>query len=276
MSSNSLYVKIIFDNYTHMQDQSTTISGLLKPTPCSFVWKNNILTKGSFDHAKTCDLSESLSFEAAVAEFSKEEDFITHLKIAEIASKEKNPAFSKENYLKSLGYGNLELISSLSRMIFELPEDFKMWCKSKKLGPKDFRVMMSDFNKLDDSKAFSKIADLNPSKNNGLLIVEYYFDLKASKQIEGSYLNTFKNADNLLSALKKKRFSKSLKADESLSDRISKLQMAKGVNLNLKRVGDKRLLKLEAQVSSPEELKAALEKTLLKLVDVEKTWSDQI
>lgn len=256
-----------------MPSKSNTISSILKPTPCSFVWKETLLTKSYLSSRSTYDLSLDTTLENALAKLSKDDDFMSHLKLLEASKTAFNKTLSQETFLKTLGYVNLDLINKIIIFMTELPEEFKDWALNKKLGPKDFRAFMNDYTLKEDRSAFVKIADLNPTKSNGINILEYYFDLKAVKKIKPSFLSDFKTPDKLLSSLKKKRFSNTLSSDQIVSDKLSKLDLSKGVKIELKRLGDQKLIKLEINSSSPEQLVAHLSKTSQKIEEISKAWN---
>ncbi len=253
-----------------MQNEFTTISSILKPTPCSFVWKNILLTESYLSSENSYDLSSDVSLEKALAELSKEETFMSHLKVLETISTED---FTKDLYLKELGYGNISLINDIFAFSKTLPKEFNDWSLNKKLGPKDFRAFMNAYSKDIDFNNFIKLAELNPTKSNGLQILEYYFDLMATKKIDADFITTFKSPEKLLISLKKKRFANSLNKDNHISDMLSKIDLSKGVKVELKRIGDQRQLKLEIHSPSPEQLITHLNKTSQKIEDISKAWN---
>ncbi len=249
-----------------MQNKTNTISGILKPTPCSFVWKSLSLTNSYFSSKNSYDLSLDMSLEKALAQLSKDEPFMIHLKITEIALLNLSTSnFIQDKYFKNLRYENLNLISKIFSFSKNLPKDFKDWSLNKKLSPKDFKIFINDYSKNSDSKVFSKISKLNPTKSSGLQIIEYYFDLKASGKITSSFVNDFKDPEKLLLSLKKHRFSHTFNKDMAISKKLSTIDLSKGVKIRLKRIGDERSLKLEIQSTSLKQLITCLHKTSEKL-----------
>ncbi len=255
-----------------MLNKSNTISSILEPTPCAFMWGEAALTRSYFSNTLTCDLSSEVSLEKALAKLAQGESFMLHLKLIMASEQIFEGSFSRHRFLENLSYGNFSLVDKIISFIPKLPESFQDWAVSKKLGPKDFRPFMNDFSASEDFEAFKKMASLNPTKSNGLNIVELYFDLKSTNKIQPDFLNDFKTPENLLSVLKKKRFSNVVSSDEFISDKLSKLNFTKDIKIGLKRIGDQRLLKVEINSNCPDQLILQLDKTSKKIDSIAKAW----
>jgi hypothetical protein len=230
------------------------------------------MTETEWSSGSSYDLSLDLSFEKALAVLSEDTSFYEKLAIAEEASSTNIENFDRELFFKESKYTRFDLIEQISELTRSLPKGFLKWCSSKKLNLKDFRAFLNDYKKEKDSLFFAKIADLDPTKNTGLQIIELYFDLCAQKKITSEDVVTFKNAELLLSSLKKKRFSQALSKDQLISDEFAKIKLTSGVRASLKRNGDKRQIRFEIDADSPEQLQAKLEKSLKSAESFKAAW----
>jgi len=256
-----------------MSKQISSLARLLPKTKCKFTWREHVLTETDWDTKNFYDLSTDLSFEKALAVLSEDTSFYEKLAIAEEAENNIADDFNRELYFKESNYTRFDLIEQIAHLSKKLPNDFLNWCSSKKLNLKDFRAFLNDYKKENDQAFFSKIYDLDPTKNTGLQIIELYFDLCAQNKITGDDLLQFKKAELLLNFLKKQRFSNALSKDQLISDELSKIKIAAGVKAALKRNGDKRQIRIEIEADSPEQLKAKLEKSLKSARYFEDAWN---
>jgi|GEM_PF-3339712 len=264
-----------------MSIQISGLNGLLPKTNCRFTWRELTLTDTNWASQKSYDLSADLSLERAVAVLSEGLSFCEKLSLAEAAASlttntntnTNSHTFDQRLFFKESNYTRFDLIEQIKNLSKELPEDFLRWCALKKLNLKDFRAFLNDYKKNNDSVFFSKLSDLDPTKNTGLQIIEVYFDLCAQKKVSPEDLLSFKNAETLLASLKKKRFSMTLSKDQIIFDELSKIKVAAGVKASLKRNGDKKQIKLELEADSPEQLKEKLQKSLERADSFEKAWN---
>lgn len=256
-----------------MSTQISGLSSLLPKTKCKFTWRQLVLTKTDWSSKNSYDLSADLGFEKTLAVLSEDLSFCEKLKVSTLASKQDVTAFDQELFFKEAGYTRYDLIEQISKLSATLPADFLGWCASKKLNLKDFRAFLNDYNTTNDEVFFSKLSDLDPTKNSGLQILELYFDLRAQKKIALEDLMSFKNAELLMTSLTKKRFSAALSKDQLISDELSKMKISSGVKTTLKRSGDKRQIRLELDADSPEQLVTKLEKSLKHIESFKKAWN---
>jgi hypothetical protein len=253
------------------QDHSS-LPNLLPKTPCAFTWSGHTLSLPEWETKNSYDLYADLSLEQALAKLSTSCSFTKKLEVSKAAQKSFQEIFSEETFFKEAGYTRLDLIEEIKTVSTNLPIAFLNWCDSKKLNLKDFRVFLKDFNQDTHSPFFEKLAQLEPTKNLGLQILEYYFDLLAVEKVSTSVLMDFKNPEKLFSFLKKKRFSESMSQDKKIQEDLSKLEFSPGVKVEMKRNGDKRQLKFEIQVDSPDQLFQKIEKTKTKLESLKEIW----
>lgn len=256
-----------------LQDKTPSLTELLPKTPCAFTWSGINLSAPEWETQKNYDLSEDLSIEKAVAKLSSTLSLCKKLQVLQAAKISFKGNFSDEVFFKELGYTRLDLIQKTKELTQSLPFSFLSWCDQKKLNLKDFRIFLSDYQQKEHSKTFEHLALLDPTKSLGLQIIEFYFDLLAVDKINDSDILSFKASEKLFSFLKKKRFSESLSKDQIIEEGLSKLELSPGVKIEMKRNGDKRQIKLEIEVDSPEQLFKKMDKAKSKLKDLKQIWS---
>lgn len=256
-----------------LQDKTPSLPNLLPKTPCAFTWSGTPLSSPEWETQKTYDLSEDLSLEKALSKLSTDCSLCKKLQIAHTAKTVFRDQFSESSFFKELGYTRFDLIRKTKDVAGLLPPAFLNWCDQKKLNLKDFRIFLKDYKQDTHSKSFEHIADLDPTKNLGLQIIEIYFDLLAVDKISESDVMNFKSPEKLFSFLKKKRFSESLSTDQKIEEGFAKLDLTPGVKIEMKRNGDKRQIKLEMQVDSPEQLFQKMDKAKSKLEDLKQIWN---
>ena len=258
-----------------MSSTTYDLRTLLPKTHCPFVWKTLQLTDSRWKSKKDYDLSVDLSLEKALAVLSEEMSFCDKLDLASKTSRLLDSKFEPEIYFKESGYVQLELINKIQSLVKEIPAPFLNWCSDKKLGAKDFRIFLNDYCQADQD-FFLKIANLDATKSTGLQLIELYYDLKAQNKINLDEILTFKKPEKLFSFLKKKRFNSTLYRDDELENALSKIQLAQGIKASLKRVGDKRTIRLELEADSPDQLKYKLEKCLSKNESFALAWKSRL
>ena len=256
-----------------MSIKTTTLTKLLPRTYCRFSWGNVPLTETEWESSDAYDLSADLTFEKALAVLSENLSFCEKLKIASFVQTSDITSFNSELFFKEAKYTRYDLIEQVRKLTESLPNIFTQWCSHKKLNLKDFRAFLNDFKEQKDGPFFTKLAELDPTKNTGLQIIELYYDLCAQSKLEVSETLKFKSAETLLTSLNKKRFSVSLSKDQVISDELSKIKISGGIKASFKRNGDKRQIKLELEADSPEQLQEKLEKSIKRAEAFKQAWA---
>jgi len=258
-----------------MSIKTTPLTELLPKTNCRFSWGEIPLTETKWEGSDSYDLSAELTFEKALAVLSENLSFCEKLKIVSSVQTSDKTAFSSKLFFEEAKYTRYDLIEQVRKLTESLPESFTQWCSHKKLNLKDFRAFLNDFKKENDSTFFAKLAELDPTKNTGLQIIELYYDLCAQNKIEVSELLKFKNAETLMNSLNKKRFSVSLSKDQAIAAELSKIKISSGIKASFKRNGDKRQIKLEIEADSPEQLQEKLEKSIKRTEAFKQAWNTE-
>lgn len=251
-------------------DQIPTI---LAPTQVEFCWKNHKLTRPHLEGYPPIDLSLKMNLEDSLAFLSSELGFMAQTKVHSVA-KEAFSNFETEEYFLKCGYSSFNFLKQALELIPNLPHNFRLWAEEKKLNPKDFRVLHGfSKNALEQIELLEMVSKLQPTKNTGLLILEYGMDLYHLQQLDIETLAKFTKPDSFLNHLKRKRFSKTLDRDETIKNKIEKIELTQNTNLKLERRGDERFLKLEILASHPTQVVKTLEKLKSKFEHIDLSWN---
>ena len=116
------------------------------------------------------------------------------------------------------------------------------------------------------------MGELKPSKTNGLKIIDLSLDLLAHNKANLEKIKSFKKDQSLLTFLKKTRFSETLKKDQKINDRFSKLDLSQGVKISILRSGDQNQLYLELKALTPDDLLKKMERVQKKIFELQKAW----
>lgn len=244
-----------------------------KKTLISHHWSDLKLTEGLSDKAPYVDLSKDYTIEEACAYLSEGLTFVEKVKVAHSFSNQVK-TFSTAQYFKNCGLHHDSLISDIETQITHLPESFIDWAKSKSLGPKDFRAFI--YENIEEHKlTFSHLSSINPTKMNGLKILELLFDLYSlSKFSEAEFLK-ITSEKKALKILNKKRFPLSQSFDENLEKRFSQIALPKDIKISIKREGDQNKMIVTLKSSHPKELNKKLLKFTKDFSLIEKAWGEE-
>ena len=247
---------------------------LMKPLfersePVNYIWKDLVLTSPSGGKPEV-DLSQTYGIEEGLAHFSKDLNFIQRLKL--LKTVENSLELNYELYFKNLDqYFDDNLHGKILRKIDVWSPEFINWAESKDLNPKDFRVFLNEDAKT-LNQLLDKVAQLKPSKMNGLQIIDLSLDLLAQEKITIEKACQFNEDKSLLSFLRKTRFTETLKSDEMIQSGLSKLNLSAKVKIKALRNGDQNQICLEVKSTSPEDLIVQLSRVSEKVDDIKKAW----
>lgn len=251
-------------------DTQLTMNPVFNRTePVNYLWKSLVLTESRLA-AQKVDLSESYSLAEALAHFSSDLNFVERLEVLKQVQESQKIDFSE--YFKVLGqHFDIGLHGQILEALYFWPQSFVEWSKAKDLNPKDFRIFLKDKSEELDG-LLSKVGELQPTKMNGLKIIDLSLDLLAHRKVNLEKIKSFKNDQALLTFLKKTRFSETLKRDQEENHRFSKIDLAKDTKISTLRSGDQNQIHLEIKSSTPEDLIKKMDRVQKKISEIQKAW----
>lgn len=249
-----------------------SIESLLPKTPTPLFYGDLRLTQAFLDSEPSILDSHQIysALKHLCAELSLCEQILVFNKLDSLANN-----FSFENYFTSLNYTHLDHIKEIKDKLSLYPTDFINWTIDKKLNIRDFQTFIYDYKSEVHQEVFKHLSSLNLSKNSFIKIIDFYFDLCASKKIDPNHPLKFNQAQSMVKSLEKMRFQKTLEADETLNKKIKNIQISKQIKIKSQREGDTRNLITEIKAKNPTELKKQTELLLLEIAKVELAWENK-
>lgn len=149
------------------------------------------------------------------------------------------------------------------------PKGFLKWASVKKMMPMD-AMSLKMASELNLKEFYLRFLFLNPSKNNGVSIIEHFVDLMNMGRTSEELIGNFTDADAWLDHLKQLRYPEAHKQMELRKENLKSLNFSGTSQLRWARVGDKSGIEIKFFVSQPSDLQKHMNSLKMMQDEVEK------
>lgn len=154
--------------------------------------------------------------------------------------------------------------------LYKTPAAFQNWASDKDLQPRDLEPLLCEGAKLLDGRVYERLAELNPTKSNGILMFEWLVELRELDHCNEILLGlSDEGAQPWFNNLKILRYPQTTQRDCANSLFVKQLTWPKQVTSQWKRQGDRAKISIEFTISSPEDFKKKLQQFNQTLIELE-------
>ena len=164
---------------------------------------------------------------------------------------------------------NLRL--TLGRLV-ETPIEFQDWCSKRQLSPKDLSILRSLSSVTSLTSFFLSLSHRNPSRSMGSEILTLFCELYLMGNSIESITQEELSVEAWHNSLRKARYPRASRRDESVSLRLKSLPWPTGCQVKWLRSGDRSGLDVKFQVYSPEGFKKYINGLGCAYEIIEKEW----
>ncbi len=174
-----------------------------------------------------------------------------------------------EKLLSKYGIHWSENTVEVAEALLTQPKGFLKWASVKKIMPMDAMSLKlaADLNL---KEFYLRFLVLNPSKNHGVSIIEYFSDLMHMGRTAEELIGDYADAETWLDHLKQLRYPEAHKQDELRKENLKSLNFSGSSQLRWARVGDKSGIEIKFFVSQPSDLQKHMNSLKLMQDEVEK------
>jgi len=168
-----------------------------------------------------------------------------------------------------------EDLENLFLVLKGLPNNFLKWAAQKDLGFNELRILTHGQKNIDGTnllKFLDKLVTLNPSRQIGAKILEYFVELEDVSLLQEVLEKN--SADHILQFLTEKRFPRTTLADNKASKQVQEFPWPSHVKAQWLRQGDRAGVEVKFFSSSSDDLKKKISLlNELKDKNIEKLWN---